>query len=120
MLPDLLYPEFLLRFGISLVMIVFGIHQLMQPRDWLEYLPAWLKKFDPLSPITTMRLHGVGNVVLGFWFFTNILPIIAGWVVFGWWLSILPFAFRKNWAIGMRDLTIIFAIAAYLSFIYLS
>ncbi|MBX4198307.1 hypothetical protein KW782_03165 [Candidatus Parcubacteria bacterium] len=110
-------PAFIIRFGVSLIMIVFGIHQILEPGHWLEYIPPWLEKLSPISPKADMRLHASGNIIFGLLFVSNIFPIAGGWIVLIWWLSILPFAFRKNWAIGMRDLTIILSIVAYLTLI---
>jgi len=111
---SLITPEFLLRFGVSLIMLVFGIHQLIKPQDWFEYIPKWLQDFLPTKPTTEMRMHALGNILFGGFLLSNIYPVAAGWVAFIWWLTILPFAFRRSWAIGMRDLTIIFALGAYI------
>jgi uncharacterized membrane protein len=106
--------EFVLRFGVSLIMIVFGMHQFLKPRNWLEYLPKWLEDLIPLKPETDLRIHALGNIIFGILFLIIPSSVVMGWIVLIWWLTILPFAFRKNWAIGMRDLTIIFSIIAYL------
>ena len=113
-------PETVLRLGTALVMVVFGVHQMLWPHEWFEYLPAWLKKLSPVSDTTDMRLHAVGNIFLGLWFGLagTLFPFVIAWLVLIWWLSILPFAFRRNWSIGMRDTTIIFGVIAYLMILY--
>jgi uncharacterized membrane protein len=99
-------------------MIVFGIHEFFKPQNWFEYIPPWLEKMSPISKKREMQLHALGNFLFGLFLLINIMPKTAGWIVLIWWISILPFAFRKNWAIGMRDLSIIFSIAAYLVLLY--
>lgn len=111
-------PETTLRLGTALIMLVFGVHQMLWPHEWFEYLPSWLKKLSPVSETIDMRLHALGNSILGIWFVINVFPVFIAWAVLIWWLSILPFAFRRNWSMGMRDLTIIFAIVAYLQLLY--
>ncbi len=104
----------IIRIATALTMIVFGIHQFLNPSDWTDYIPDWLSKLMPFGKQTDMRMHAIGNIVIGLWFGLGFFPILATWVTFLWWVSILPFAFRKNWAIGMRDLTIIAGILAVL------
>jgi uncharacterized membrane protein len=103
-----------IRAFVSLIMIVFGIHQVMKPQNWFEYIPSWLEKVLPFSTKTGMTIHGLGNILFGLLFVSSIFPIASGWITLIWWLSILPFAFRRNWSMGMRDLTIIASIVAYL------
>jgi hypothetical protein len=111
-------PEFIIRFGVSLIMVVFGIHQMIKPQDWFEYIPSWIEKISPVSMTADMRLHALGNIVLGLFYLSDLAPKTGNWLVLIWWLTILPFAFRKNWAIGMRDLTIVLAILAHLRMLY--
>jgi uncharacterized membrane protein YphA (DoxX/SURF4 family) len=102
----------LLRVGIALVMVVFGINQLANTKAWLEYIPEFVRKISPLSPETQMRWHALGNIVFGLFLVAgNFYPLIAAWVALIWWLTILPFAFKK-WDIGMRDLTTTISIIA--------
>jgi len=112
------FAQFFIRVGVSMTMVVFGAHQMLRPGLWLDYIPRWLEKILPTGPKTFMRVHGLGNILLGFFLHLNLFPKAAAWLVFFWWLVIIPFAFRKNWTIGLRDLTILFAIIAYLILIY--
>lgn len=105
-------PIFVISFGIALCMIVFGINQLMNPGSWLGYIPPWLSKIMPFKAETTMRLHAVGNIVFGLFLLFPLYPLVAVWIGFIWWLSILPFAFRYDWKVGMRDLAITLALIA--------
>jgi hypothetical protein len=104
--------EFLLRFGPALTMVVFGLHQFAKPQDWLHYLPEWFQKMSPLSPATDMRLHALGNIVFGAWLASGLFPLASVWVALIWWITVLPFAFRVSWSIGMRDLSITIGLAA--------
>lgn len=99
-------------------MVVFGLHQIIKPHNWFEYIPQWLEALSPVSKTTNMRLHGLGNIMFGLFFLSDLAPKTASWITLIWWLTILPFAFRRNWSIGMRDLTIIFAIIAHLFMLY--
>lgn len=102
----------LIRVVVGVTMVSFGVHQLINPQSWSDYLPEWFCKLLPESPNTFMRTHGVGNLSLGLIFAIGLWPAILDWVVLLWWLSILPFAFYSDWAVGMRDLSIIAGIAA--------
>lgn len=88
-------------------MIVFGVHQLRKPVEWLKFIPPWMHKMSPMKPETEMRFHAVGNLLFGLFLIFNLgFPLVAVWIAFIWWLSIVPFAWRVDWALGMRDLTI--------------
>ena len=104
--------QFLLRLGPALVMVVFGLHQWVKPGNWLHYIPAWATKNSPMKPESSMHLHALGNIVFGLFLASGWHPYLGAWVGLLWWISILPFAFRVNWAIGLRDLAITAGLAA--------
>lgn len=102
----------LLRVAPALTMVIFGLNQLLRPGDWLDYIPAWATKSSPMKPESSMRLHSLGNLAFGLFLASGWHPLLAAWVALVWWVSILPFAFRVNWAIGLRDLTISLGLVA--------
>jgi hypothetical protein len=101
----------LLRLGPSLIMIVFGIHQVfIDQRPWFEYVPKFLQRM--FNPTWFMRIHGTGNILLGLFLISGLYPLIAAWVALVWWASILVGAFSGGWKTGMRDLTITISLIA--------
>lgn len=105
-------PELIIALGTALTMIVFGIHQTVNPRKWLDYIPPTFAALSPLKLETDMRLHAAGNIFFGLLLASGLFPLTAAWIALIWWITILPFAFRHSWAIGMRDLTIVFGLIA--------
>jgi hypothetical protein len=99
--------EWIIRAGIALAMFAFGIEQLLKPQRWLHYIPPFISRISPLSATTTMRLHSLGNIILGVWLAFGFYHTIILWLSFLWWLSILPFALYNNWRIALRDLAIV-------------
>jgi uncharacterized membrane protein YphA (DoxX/SURF4 family) len=104
--------ELILRWGPAITMVIFGFHQLTRPLEWLHYIPEALAKMSPFSPETDMRLHSLGNIIIGIWLVTGLFTPIDAWAALIWWVSILPFAFRVSWSIGLRDLSITMSVAA--------
>ncbi len=103
----------LIRFGVSAVMIAFGIHQMIDPAPWIEeYMPKSLQKLPFMNPKTFMRIHSLGNMLLGILFLSGFVPQIGAYLTLFWWVSILPFAFKHSWHTGIRDLAITFSILA--------
>jgi len=102
----------ILRLAPALTMVVFGLNQLLKPKDWLHYIPDWYNRMSPLRPELTMRQHALGNIIFGLFLASTWHPLIAAWVALVWWASILPFAFRTSWAVGLRDLTITLSLVA--------
>ncbi len=108
-------PIFLLKLGPALVMILFGISQLMSPGMWLPFIPEWVITNVPLPATTIMKIHAIVNICLG-------LLLLSGWkagivipVVILWFISILPFAFMVDWTLALRDSSIILSLVALLA-----
>jgi hypothetical protein len=104
----------LLRLAIGMNMVLFGTDQSINTSHWLAYLPDSLQKINPFSPILTMRIHALGNLILGAFLLFDLWAPFIFWATLGWWLLILPFAYYRQWTIGLRDTTIIAAIIALL------
>lgn len=104
--------ELLLRLGPALTMVVFGVNQWMRPQSWVHYIPSALQRTSPMKPESSMKLHALGNLAFGLFLATGWHPLLGAWIAFVWWLSILPFAFKVSWAIGMRDLSITVSLLA--------
>lgn len=103
----------IMRAAIGLTMVAFGLSQLKDPKEWLVYVPHIIeKRLAEVVSLAFMRLHGVVNVGLGALYAAGLFGGVAAWLTFGWWLSILPFAFLHNWKIGMRDFSIVAATLA--------
>lgn len=104
----------LIRIGAGVTMLGFGVDQLLHPSAWTEYVPNWMHRLLPMSKEATLRVHSFGNLGLGTLLVLGVLPVVVAWATLVWWLSILPFSFWHRWTIGMRDLSVTFALAAYL------
>ena len=103
----------LLQWGPSLTMLLFGVSQWRHPERWTEYIPEWVIPFSFFDDKKAlMRFHALGNIVFGAFLFSTLYPLAAAWIAFLWWISILPFAFRVDWTIGMRDLSVSISLAA--------
>lgn len=53
----------LTRIGISLVFIIFGIWEIMNPPYWAAFLPPFLGSFA--SPFLLVTIHGAVMLILG-------------------------------------------------------
>jgi len=102
----------LIRLGVALNMVAFGIHQIISPKPWIEeYVPQWVMKMR-ISPKTIMQIHGGGNLILGLFLVSGFWSQASAVSALVWWVLILPFAFYGSWKAGMRDVAITFALAA--------
>jgi hypothetical protein len=106
--------ELVIRLGIGLNMVAFGVHQIVKPSEWLEYVPRFLRWMLPIKPESFLRSHGILNYALGLWLMIGWAPIIATSAAIIWWVSILPFAFMVKWSIALRDVSIICALVGLL------
>jgi uncharacterized membrane protein YphA (DoxX/SURF4 family) len=111
-MTEIEWASLTIRLAVSVVMVAFGLHQILNPTEWKQYIPPWLKKLIVVPDTTFLQIHGVGNLSLGFCFMIGFLPDVFDWVVLAWWLSILPFAFMVQWSIALRDMAIIASLIA--------
>jgi hypothetical protein len=106
--------ELILRLAPALTMVIFGLNQWVKPSDWVHYIPPSLARSSPMKPESSMKLHALGNLAFGLLLASGWHPLVGVWIALIWWASILPFAFRVNWAIGLRDLSITLGLVALL------
>ena len=53
----------ILRIGISLVFIWFGVSQLINPGNFLGYVPGW--SLNIMSPLLTIMLNSIYEIIFG-------------------------------------------------------
>ena len=58
------YSNILLRIGLSIVFLWFGISQVLNPSDWVIYMPSWLS-FDQVSSSSVIFFNGVLKIIFG-------------------------------------------------------
>jgi hypothetical protein len=104
----------LIRIGVGIVQAVFGISQFKSPHKWTSYMPGLIRFILPVSPETFMRVHAMGNLALGILLLAGLWMPVTIWLALAWWIWILPFAFYKDFSIGMRDTAIIMSLIALL------
>ncbi|MAF36093.1 hypothetical protein CL622_03170 [archaeon] len=54
----------LIRISMSLVILWFGINQLLFPQTWLGFLPQWISIL-PIEPTTIIITNAISEIVLG-------------------------------------------------------
>ena len=64
------FAPIVLRIGLALVLLWFGISQLVMPDNWVGWLPSWLPSFG-LEPTTHVFINGGIETLLA-------LSILAG------------------------------------------
>ena len=71
------YAQSVIRYGVALVFLIFGIWQLIDPSSWLGYVPSYV----PFNPTIAVYLNGVVDLLLGalllIGFLTRIVAIVA-------------------------------------------
>ena len=109
-----LYASSVLRYGISLVILWFGIQQLTNNSQWIAYVPDGVIALTHLSATTIVTLNGVFEVIGG-------LLLIIGWqtrwVALLLALHLLDIMYTVGYGqIGVRDFGL--AIATVSIFMY--
>ena len=103
-LVDIRNPLFIIRLGLALVFLWFGISKVLQPDAWIAWLPQWTEQL-PISTTTQLFLQGIGEAVLGvlllFGLFTRVAAAIAAILLVA---VIVTIGFND---IAIRDLAIL-------------
>ena len=74
------FAPFALRIGMALVVLWFGVSQVIDPSAWTGFLPSWLPSLG-MTPQTHIIINGAVEIIVslallaGFW--TRIAAIIA-------------------------------------------
>ncbi len=55
----------LLRFGVGIVFLIFGIDKFIHVNSWLAYIPSWAGKVIPIDLTVFMYTQGVLETLLG-------------------------------------------------------
>lgn len=75
------YAPLLLRIGLSLVFLWFGVNQLINPEAFLGYVPQWAYNF-PVSPPALIMGNAIFEIVFGtlliFGMFTRVSSLLLG------------------------------------------
>ena len=66
--------QLLLRIGLAIVFVWFGLHQLYSPQSWTAWIPSWFLNLGWVDAVTFIRGHALVNVALG-------LLLLSGWQV---------------------------------------
>ena len=112
-MPDTLasrsYTTLILRIGLGLTILWFGVNQLMSPQDWVGWVPAWTAALG-LAPETVVFLNGLFEtifaalLILGLW-----VRIAASLLFLHMILIIIDIGFNE---IGVRDFGLAAALLA--------
>ena len=97
-------PVLLLRFGLGIVLLGFGIDQLRNYKPWNKLVPKALRWTQLPSVSVFWRIHATLNVVLGvLLMFGYMMEYVTPFVSL--WLLIISLAtFSTNWRVALRDL----------------
>ena len=71
---------FILRLGIALVFLWFGIDKFIHTSNWIGWVPGWMTKIIPFSATMFMYIQGVIESVAGFFLLIGKYPHLAAFV----------------------------------------
>ena len=98
----------IVRIGISLVYLWFGINQLVNPGAWISWVPDYAVKLAPFPVTTLVLINGGLETILGFFLFLGLWTRIVAGILSLHALHLLSVV--GYGAIGTRDFGIMMAI----------
>jgi len=95
------YATVIIRISLALVLLWFGIDEIVNPENWFGYVPTGLSPILPFSLNTFITLNGIFEIIIGLLLliglYTRIIAFIAALN-----LSFITIAVGYN-EIGVRD-----------------
>lgn len=102
-----------LRFGIVVLFLWFGLSQVTNPAGWTAWLPAWTQQL-PVAGTTLVLLNGIFETVLGIALAAGFLTRVAA-TLLALHLFFVAYEIGYN-DIGVRDFCLAVATAAVACF----
>ncbi|MDB5163025.1 MAG: hypothetical protein JWO54_480 [Candidatus Saccharibacteria bacterium] len=96
----------LVPISIGLVMLGFGVHQVLESKKWRSYVPKIVSDIVPLKPEVIVTAHGSGNIILGLMYIFFNKYAFSRWVATAWWFNVMLLCGRHSKKEGLRDLPI--------------
>jgi len=59
------YSITITRIGLALVLLWFGIDELLNPEKWFSYIPSWLPSIIPFNIESFIILNGLVEIIIG-------------------------------------------------------
>lgn len=80
------YAPVVIRIGMSLVIIWFGVQQMIDAPSWLGFLPEWTASL-PISQMTFVYMNGIFEIIFGvsmaLGMYTRIVALLLALHLFG-------------------------------------
>ncbi|MBM3232674.1 DoxX family protein [Candidatus Pacearchaeota archaeon] len=96
----------ILRIGLSLVFLWFGINQLLYPLNWIGWVPGFAS--STIDPFTIVFVNGISEIVFGVLLLIGLYTRIASFLLA---LHMLGITLSVGWnEIGVRDFGILMAL----------
>jgi uncharacterized membrane protein YphA (DoxX/SURF4 family) len=95
------YSTLVLRFGLVTLFLWFGSSQVMNPSEWVSWVPEWVPSLLNIDATTIVMLNGGFEMIGGF---LLLLGLFVRWAALLLFLHLLLIAYEVGYNdIGIRD-----------------
>lgn len=95
------FAPVILRIGLALVFLWFGLNQIIKPSDWVGYIPDFVVNMSPLSATTLVYLNGAFEVIFGSLLLLGFFTRVSAFLLF---LHMAHITLMVGFdAVGVRD-----------------
>lgn len=98
--------SFLLRAGICIAFLYAGTSALINPSNWIGFVPQWISVF--LDRELFLITHGITDLLIGLWLLSGVKPFYSGLIAALSLISIIIVNYNQL-EIIFRDIAILFA-----------
>jgi uncharacterized membrane protein YphA (DoxX/SURF4 family) len=107
------YAPLILRIGLALVFLWFGVNQIIDPISWVGYIPSFITTLTGMTAGSIVFYNALFEIIAGTMLLLGLFTRVVALVLF---LHLLDIAFTVGLdSIGIRDLGL--AVATFVIFL---
>jgi uncharacterized membrane protein YphA (DoxX/SURF4 family) len=93
---------FVIRIGLSGVLLWFGTREIFTPAEWIGYVPMWAVALSGVSAASIVLLNGILEIISGLLILLGVFTRLAA-LAMGLHLVLIAFSLGYN-SIAVRDM----------------
>jgi hypothetical protein len=75
--PSIKWVRISLQLGLAFVFLWIGIKSLIEPQNWIGFIPLWLGSFLPISVVLFLKIHSIAEIILALWLLSGRALVIS-------------------------------------------
>ncbi len=102
------FAPVVVRLGLAMVFVWFGLNQLTNTTEWLSFIPLWVTNLTGITANTFVLVNGAAEILLAILLAVGIqIRVVAGLLCIHMFMIVLDVGLN---AVGVRDVGLMFGL----------